>query len=221
MKKTLLLLIPALLLFGCKKENGSPRVETTISGSKWDIKIGSSYADVYAQLQKSGQQNNFNEVDIINQKQTFTKPEEIQQKLKFYSMILLQKNTTELGGISIDYDGDKITSITGPGPALISKWPQDAPDESALHQDEAVNNIYTKLLAIYKLPDYANYQITLAYKALTKPFDPDMANYNEWAFYITKYPKPGISGTYYIRLLFNNGKLSMIRSEYKESQVYN
>jgi len=220
MKKTLLLLIPALLLFGCKKENGSSRVETTISGSKWDIKIGSSYADVYAQLQKSGQQNNFNEVDIINQKQTFTKPEEIQQKFKFYSMIMLQKNSAELGGISIDYDGDKITSITGPGPALISKWPQDATDENALHQNESVDNIYNKLLAIYKLPAYTNYQIILAYKSLTKPFDPDMANYNEWAFYISKYPKPGISGTYYVRLFFKNGKLSMIRSEYKESQVY-
>jgi hypothetical protein len=210
-----------LLLFACKKENGSARVETIISGSKWDIKIGSTYADVYAQLQKSGQQNDFNEVDIINQKQTFSKPEDIQQKFKFYSLILLQKNTTDLGGISIAYNGDKITSITVPGPASVTKWPQDAPDETALHVNDAVDNIYTKLLAIYKLPDYANYQIIVAYKSLNKPFDPDMANYNEWAFYLTKDPKPGISGTYYVRLLFKNGKLGMIRSEYKESQVYN
>lgn len=221
MKKIFLLFIPVLLLFACKKENGSPKVETTTSGSKWDIKIGSSYADVYAQLQKSGQQNNFNEVDIINQKQAFNKPEEIQQKFKFYSMIMLQKNTAELGGTSIIYDGSKITSITTTGTALITKWPQDAPDETAFHENDAVDDIYNKLLSIYKLPDYANYQIILAYKSLSKPFDPDMANHNEWSFYITKYPKPGISGQYYVRLLFKNGKLSMIRSEYKESQVYN
>ena len=220
MKKIFLLLIPVLLLFACKKENGSARVETTISGSKLNIKIGSSYADVYAQLQKSGQQNNISDVDIINQKQTFNKPENIQQKFKFYSMILLQKTGATPVGASIAYNGDKITSITGTGPALVTKWPQDATDETALHVNDAVDNIYTKLLAIYKLPDYASYQITLAYKSLIKPFDPDMANYNEWAFYITKDPKPGISGTYYIRLLFNNGKLGMIRSEYKESQVY-
>jgi hypothetical protein len=221
MKKIFLLLFPILLLFACKKENGSPRVETTTSGSKWDIKIGSSYADVYAQVQRSGQQNNFDNIDIINQKQTFNKPEEIQQRLKFYSLILLQKSAIPFEGTSINYDANKITSITVAGPALASKWPQNVADEVALLQNEPVDNIYNKLLAIYKLPDYANYQIILAYKSLSKPFDPDMANYNEWSFYITKYPKPGISGQYYVRLLFKNGKLSMIRSEYKESQVYN
>lgn len=218
MKKLFLLLIPAVLLFACKKDNTLPRTETTTSGSKWGIRIGSSAADVYAQLQVSSKQNNFEYVDVPSQKLTFTKPEEIQQQYKFYGMINLQKGTD---GASIVYDLDKVVYITASIPAPTTKWPQSAAEGAAVVKGEPVNNIYNKLQTIFQQPAYADYTITLAYKSLNKGFDPDMGNYNEWSFYIFKDIKPSLRGRYYVRLLFSNGKLKQIVTEYSESEVYN
>ncbi|HEK20458.1 MAG TPA: hypothetical protein ENO28_08420 [Bacteroidetes bacterium] len=218
MKKLFLLLIPAVLLFACKKDNTLPRTETTTSGSKWGIRIGSSASDVYTQLQVSAKQNNFENVDVPGQKLTFTKPEEIQQRYRFYGMMNLQKGSD---GASIVYDADKVTYITGAVPSPVTKWPQTAADGSAVVGNEPVDNIYNKLLAIYKLPAYADYTITLAYKLLNKGFDPDMGNYNEWSFYIFKDIKPGLSGRNYVRLIFSNGKLKQIITEYNEFEVVN
>lgn len=216
MKKLFLLIIPAILLFSCKKDNTLPRTENTTSGSKWGIRIGSSAADVYTQLQASAKQNGFDNVDVIGQKQTFNKPEEIQARLKFYAIINLQKGAD---GASIVYDADKVISLTGNAPASITKWPQTAADASAVLANEPADNIYNKLLAIYKLPGYADYSITMAYKSLNKGFDPDMANYSEWSFYIFKDVKPGLSSRNYVRLIFSGGKLKQIITEYNEFEV--
>ncbi|QXV65745.1 hypothetical protein INP83_01210 [Mucilaginibacter sp. 21P] len=218
MKQFLFLLILALFLLSCKKDNTLPRTEATTSGSKWGIRVGSSAADVYTQLQASAKQNNFEDVDVIGQKLTFSKPEEVQQRLKFYSMLNVQKDAD---GASIVYNESNVINITGAIPKTLNKWPETAADEIAVVQNEPVDNIYNKLLAIYKLPEYADYTITLAYKSLTKGFDPDMGNYNEWSFYIFKDVKPGLSGRNYVRLIFSSGKLKQIITEYNEFEVYN
>lgn len=95
------------------------------------------------------------------------------------------------------------------------------PDATAIHVNDPANQIYTKLLAIYKTASYNEYQLILPDKPLAKPFDPDMTNYHEWAFTFTADVKPGLQGTSAVRLFFSHGKLEKIRHDYQESQVYN
>ena len=223
MKKIFLLIIPALFTLSCKKGGNVPRVETITSGTKWGIKIGASHAAVYAQLQKLGPEKNFNDIAVAYKQPFFSSPAAIQNKFEFYSAITLQKNTPVIERAIISYDKDKINSIETGGALSteVAKWPKDAPDETALHKNDPVDKIYTKLLAIYQLPAYAKYQLILPDKVLQKPFDPDMANYNEWQFYIFEDVKPGRTGRSFIRLFFKNGKLEKIRNQYDEYDVYN
>lgn len=222
MKRIFVLIIPMLLLFSCKKENNSPRVETISKGSKWGLQIGSSYSDVYTQLQQLGKEKNVHDVDIVRQP-FFSNPDEIKNRIAFYNIISLETNTGKLERVIIQFEGDKISSIDA-GAALPKespKWPLDVPDEIAIYKNDPVNILYNKLKAIYQVPAYKNYQIILANKPLGKPFDPAMANYEEWAFSFFIDVKPGKTGRSSVRLYFKNGKLNKIKHEYEEFDVYN
>jgi hypothetical protein len=221
MKRTSLFIIPVLLLFSCQKGNNLPSVETISKGSKWGIQVGSPHADVYAQLQKLGKEKGFNEVEIINQ-QSFSSPEKIQHSLDLYQTISLQNNNGALERIVIQFNKDKVSMIItgGTNTNNFSKWPQDVPDEISIHENDDVSKVYDKLLAIYQTTKYNNYEIRLSNKSLEKPFDLDMANYDEWNFYIFEDINPGKSGRSYVRLFFKNGKLNKIQHEYNEFEVY-
>jgi hypothetical protein len=222
MKGMFLLIFPVVLLFSCKKENSLPLVETITKGSKWGLEIGSSYVDVYRQLQALAKEKDFNEVALVY-RQPFSNPQQIQPLLNFYHSVTLMNNTAVIDRVFIEFPNDTVKSISAGGalPAEISKWPQDVSDETAIHKNDLVANIYPKLLAIYQMPAYNNYKIILPDKPLKKPFDPDMANNNEWAFSMSQVVKPSIRGTSSVRLLFKNGKLDKIHHEYNEAVVFN
>lgn len=222
MKKIFLLSLPVLFLFSCKKGDKLPHVETIISGSKWTLQIGSSPADVYGQLQKLGEEKKFNDVAVVY-RQPFSKPEEIKDLLEFYQAITLQKSTGQIERVLIQFKQDKVSSMEAGGGMLneVSKWPQDAPGEITIHNNDSIDALYTKLLAIYQMPTYNNYQIILPDKPLEKPFDPDMANYSEWHFTFSIDVKAGKTGTSAVTLYFKNGKLNKIQNTYNEADVYN
>jgi hypothetical protein len=102
---------------------------------------------------------------------------------------------------------------------VVSKWPLDVPDTFAIHTNDPVAKIYDKLLAIYQIQEYSDYQIILPEKTLSKPFDPDMVNYDEWAFSFSMDVKPGIGGSSSVRLVFKNERLFKLIHEYKENEV--
>jgi hypothetical protein len=222
MKNLYLLIIPLALLFSCKKENSPSYNETITKGEKWGIQIGSIPAEVFEQLQQAGSENKFSEVAIVYRK-PYTKPEQIQNQLGFYQAVTLQSNAERIDRAIITFNSDKVTAINAGGalPVEVSKWPQELNDQTAIRKDDPVSSIYTKLQAIYKSPAYANYQIVLPDKTLEKPFDADMANYDEWAFTFTKDVRSGVTGTSAVRLKFKDGKLREIQHGYSESVVYN
>lgn len=84
MKLTFLLLIPGLLFFSCKKGQDLPVTETITKGDKWGIRIGSSPADVYTQLQIAGKQKGFGQVAVIT-RQYYDDPK--QMKTYFLTMM--------------------------------------------------------------------------------------------------------------------------------------
>jgi len=89
MKRSYLITISVLLLlFSCKKENNAPFTENITKGEKWGIRIGSSAADVYTQLQQTGIEKSFNSVAIVY-RPYFSKPEQVQQLLPFYNAVTL------------------------------------------------------------------------------------------------------------------------------------
>lgn len=221
MKKKYLLIISALLLFSCKKDNTPPYTETITKGEKWGIRIGSTPADVFGRLQQLGAEKGFNQVSIVY-RQAFSRPEEIQHHLYFYNAVTLISKTGRIDRALIEFSGDKVSSIAAGGamPVVISKWPQDVPDAFAIHTNDPVTRIYDKLLAIYQIQEYSDYQIILPEKTLSKPFDPDMVNYDEWAFSFSMNVKPGTGGLSFVRLVFKNEKLHKLIHEYKENEVF-
>ena len=223
MKKLILLVVPMLFLFfSCGQDDTFPRIENTTSGEKWTLKIGSSPTEVYAQLQKLGTEKNFGSVAIVNRK-PFSKPEEIQNYFGLYQAITLQTKSGVIERALILFNQDKVSSIEVGGAMLDSTnaWPQNTSNEIAIHVNDPIDKIYEKLLAIYKIPTYSDYQIILPDKSLEKPFDPDMANYDEWAFDFSKNISTGTVGRSSVRLFFNNQKLVKIRDEYSEDEVVN
>ncbi|RFZ84527.1 hypothetical protein DYU05_02600 [Mucilaginibacter terrenus] len=211
-------MVIALLLVSCKKENTSPKSETITSGSKWGISIGSSPQEVFAQLQQAGVQYNFNTVAILN-RPVYTKPEQIKDLLPLYQSVILQSNASLPAGAYIQFPGDKVTAIVQfpSSNAQETKWPLDVPDDAAIHINDAVTSLYNKLAAIYQVSAYSNYQLVLPDKTLAKPYDTDMANYEEWAFSFSKDVKAGLTGTTSARLIFKNKKLVAIKYDYSEN----
>ena len=222
MKRTLLFILSVLFLFSCKKGSDLPLVETITSGSKWNLQTGSLPEDVYSQLQKLGEEKQFTDVAVAY-RHPYSKPEDIKGNFSFYRALTLQSNTAYIERVLIQFRDDKVSSIHAGGAMLdsISQWPRDTPDESTIHNNDPVSGVYAKLLAIYQIPAYSKYQIILPDKSLEKPYDPDMAHYNEWGFTFSHEVKPGRTGTSNVTLYFSNGKLSKIRYEYNEADVYN
>jgi len=222
MKKIILLLIPVLLL-SCKKDDGSPKVENITKGSKWNLKIGSSYAQVYTQLQQLGTEKKFQDLSVVKQ-QPVTKPEELQNRLAYYRSVNVENTMGTLDWALIGIGQEKISTIYATNETLkgAAKWPSDLPDETAIHPDDPLNTAYTRLVAIFQLPKYkGQYRLSLSDKPLDKPFDPNMVNYDEWAFtFHVDIGNTLKSGRSSVRLYFKNGKLDKIQHTYEEFDVY-
>jgi hypothetical protein len=224
MKRVILLIIPVFLLFSCKKEkdNSFPNLETVTQGSKWSLKIGSSYLDTYTQLQQLGKEKNILDVAVIRQ-QPISSLDQIQYDLQFYNAVSIESTTGTQDRVEFQFNQDKISSIQtgGTQAAEVTKWPQDVADNLTIKKDDPVSGLYAKLQAIYQMPAYqTSYRIILPDKPLDKPFAPDMANSSEWLFYYFEDVKSGRSGRYTVSLIFKDGKLNKITSEYAEFDVY-
>lgn len=224
MKRILLLFIPAILLFSCKKDKqDKPFEETISSGNKWGIQIGSSPATAYAQVQKMSKEKEFSTIIIANQK-TYTKPEELKDRLELYQGLSLEK-TDPAARLFFQFYKGKIVYIAdfGTNPSDLIKWPKDATDEMAIHKNDPVNTLYTKLVNLYKIPAYANFAIRLSVKQLDTAFDPEMAANEEWDFdfSVPLQVKDGTMGHSAIRLIFKNNKLKLIKHSYTVGVVYN
>jgi hypothetical protein len=223
MKKLILLVVPALFIFfSCEQDDIFPRVEDTTSGKKWTLQIGSTPVEAYNQLQELGIAKKFDAVAVVYRK-SFSKPEEIKNYLGLYRAITLQSRSGVIARALIQLNQDKVSSIEIGGALLDAtfKWPQDASDEIAVHVNDPIDILYEKLLAIYQIPRYSDYQIILPDKSLEKPFDPDMANYNEWAFDFSETISMSKVGRSFVRLFFYNKKLVKIKLEYNENEVVN
>ncbi len=222
MKQMTLLFFTALFIFSCERNESFLKTETITNGEKWTLKIGSSPEEVYSQLQQLSTEKQFDAVAIVYRK-PFSKPEEIVNNIEFYNAVTLQNKSGPIDRAIIQYSGDKVTSIEAGGalPEPVSSWPEDKSDEIAIHINDPVEIMYEKLVQILETPAYNDYQIILPDKPLNKPFDPAMADYDEWGFTFTFNIRPGRGGISSVRLFFKNGKLSKIRHEYNEADIYN
>ena len=222
MKRIYLFIIPVLLVVSCKKGNNPSFTETITKGEKWGVKIGSSHSEIFTKLQQISLEKGFDKIAVVY-RQPFSKPDEIKRYLAFYQAITLINQTGRIERAVVQFNGDKVNSI-GVGGSLLTevlKWPENVSDQTAIHVNDPVNEIYDKLLAIYNIPAYSKYQIILPDKTLAKPFDPDMVNYDEWAFSFSSSVKSGIGSTSSVRLFFKDGRLDKIRHEYMESEILN
>lgn len=221
MKKILPIVLPVVLLFSCLEGDDLPRVEDITKGGKWTLRIGSPAEEVYAQLQALGLEKEFNDVAVAYRK-PYLRPEEVRDLLPFYTGVTLQNTTGRVERAYFQFEHDNVAFIEVGGGLLtpVFQWPLDVPEGISIVTGDPIDAFYTKLLAIYQLPAYNSYTIALPNKPLAKPFDPDMANYDQWHFYFSERVRPRVSGMSSVRLYFKNGILSKIRHEYNEAEVY-
>ena len=222
MKKIALLILSMFFFASCSNDDSFPKTENITKGTKWTLQIGSNPTEVYSQLQELGLQKNFSDVTIVYKK-PFSNPNEIKGDLSLYRGITLQAPTGPIARILIQFDQTKVKTIEKGGSLLdpITKWPDNMSDEATIHLDDPVDEIQTKLLAIYQNTTFKNYKIILSSKWLEKPFDPEMATYNEWHFSFNTDISSSKSGSSSVSLLFNNDKLVKIQHVYSEAGTMN
>ena len=222
MKKQILFLMTISMLFSCSNDDNFPQIENIENGKKWTLEIGSSLIDVYAQLQELSLEKNFNTVDFIY-RQPFSKPEEIQSDISLYNSISLETTSGVLERILITFEENKVISIEKGGGLLdyIQKWPENQPNNVSINIEDSVDIIKQKLIAIYQIPIYQGYQITLPPKLLSKPYDPEMKNYDKWFFTFFENISFNKDGRNSVKLYFKNDKLVKIRNEYEEFDLIN
>lgn len=222
MKKLALLIVPLIFLFSCEKDDILPSIENITSGKKWTLQIGSSPTETYSQLQELGIEKNFDDVAIVY-RQPFSEPSELQSDLSLYRAITIGTTSGQIERVLIQFNQNKVSSIEKGGSLLdaISKWPENASNETAININDPLEEIHEKLVTIYQNPIYTNYQITLSDKWLEKSFDPDMANYDEWYFTFSTNISASRTGTSSVSLFFENNKLSRIKHQYNESDIVN
>ncbi len=223
MKNLLLLFAASLFLFfSCEKDDVFPIVENTTKGEKWSIQIGSPPTEVYARLQELGAEKNFGSVSIVYRK-PYSNPEEIQDIFGFYHALTLETKSGVTERAVIFFEQDSVSSIEIGGALLdtTSAWPPNTPNEITIHIDDQTSTVYQKLLSICQVAPYNGYQIILPDKSLDRPFDPDMANYDEWGFCFQESISSNKIGRSSVRLFFKNEKLARICHRYEENETVN
>lgn len=227
MRKLFFIVSASLFLISCNMGDDLPRIENIRKGNKWTLRIGSTPAEVYTQLQELNKEKKVKRVEIVGRKD-FLKPEEVRDLIPLYDYLYLQYSAIDGGSwrTYISFRDGKVASLSEYAMRPTSdsdkkKWPSDTPDEATIFIDDPVDKIYDKLLGIYQIPEYKNAKIQLYHKSLDLPFDPDMGNYSEWFF--TFFERIGVSrdSRSSVNLFFKDGKLHRIRHQYDEFDFYN
>lgn len=207
-------------LFSCQLDDTLPRTENITSGKKWTLQIGSSPRETYSQLQELGIEKDFERVAITD-RQPYSEPSELNIDLALYRLITVQGTSAPRERVRFEFDENNVISILKEQPFLkaISKWPNDVSDEITIHINDPIAGIKEKLLAIYQNPVFKNYQIILSDKWLDRPYDPDMANYDQWDFSFSFQISYNRGGNSSVSLFFQNQKLSKIEHYYNEGEL--
>ena len=116
-----------------KKEKQGDYSETITKGEKWGIKIGSSHAEVYAQLQKAGPTLDFQNVAIFGHK-PYSSPESLGQLFPYYYALTIYNNTGTLDRVVLLFSGAKVQQIatgggTGTSIASLDFRPGNSPGD--------------------------------------------------------------------------------------------
>lgn len=214
----------ALLFSSCLKDKNDTKTETITEGGKWGIQIGSTAAEAYLALQQfdAEKEGKISYVSFYG-KHTFDNTADIEARLPYYNAISLQSPQTVINRAVIIYDDTKVTSIEAGGALLdeVAKWPEGVADDIAIHKDDPVETLYPKIVAIHALSDYSGYQIILPEKTLSKDFDPELANAEQWSFSFQDELTPGKAAENTAILYFSEGKLIAIYTSYRETDVFN
>ena len=199
-----------------------PQIENITNGKKWTLEIDSTPSEVYKQLQELSVEKQFNSVSTIY-RQPYNNPEEIQADISLYNSISLKTTSGILERILITFEEDKVISIEKGGGLLnyIQKWPENQSNNISINIGDSVDIIKEKLIAIYQIPTYNEYELQLPDKVLAKPFDVDMENYDEWFFTFSETISSMRDGRNSVRLYFKNSKLVKIKNTYEEFDFVN
>ncbi|SHM74171.1 hypothetical protein SAMN05444266_110188 [Chitinophaga jiangningensis] len=218
MRTLLLLFVPVLLLWSCKKDDTIPANEDVTQGSRWGIIIGSTPEQVYQQLQTLQEPLHVSSVYQVPLMQ-YEKIMDFKSDPALYKQCHIH-GIDSAGVVSIDYD-QSITKIRWSGPDgnySLDKWPSNTDEYFAVGDAAAV--IKAKMSKIFnKWPYNGRYEIALGSKPLSAGFDEEMKKWNMWQFTASALVNAEAFGTYIVSLYFSGGKLSRINIQYTQSPV--
>ncbi|MBV7532521.1 hypothetical protein [Chitinophaga sp. sic0106] len=215
MRTLLLLLMPVILLWSCKKDDTIPANEDVTQGSRWGIIIGSTPEQVYQQLQTLQSPLRVKSVYRIPRTQ-YEKIADFKSDPTLYNRFLIH-GVDSAGVVSIDYE-QSITKIMWSGPDgtySLDKWPANT--DTYLTVGDSATVIQSKMSKIFeKWPYHARYEIATGRKPLSAGFDVEMKKWNLWQFTASALVTSETFGVYVISLYFSSNKLSRINIQYME-----
>lgn len=217
MKRLVVLATAALFLVSCMKKDKDHKIENITRGERWGIKVGSSGADVYAQVQALSQVKDLSELQVVGQYK-FNSPEDIGERMILYNGISLEmKDVPYPQRIAIGFGKEKVSFIDSGSANLnpIPQWPAALPRTAALRDSLPLNKIYALLKAIKTSRILEKYTVGLGAKDLTKAYDPKMETYERWYFVFFDNSRE----RYSISLYFKNGVLNRLVQEYDRMEI--
>lgn len=214
--------LPVLLMIvsGCLKED-FPVIQDITKGSKWNLRIGDSYDNIYQSLQELGIEKEFYSVVIVG-RTAMESPAEIQDFLPYYNALTIQNTVGRVDRLLVGLDSSRVTELYAGGAMLdsVDHWPEQYTDGAVIRQGDSFEELQMALEALHSLEEYMTYRFIFPDKPLDLAFDPDMKNYAQWYFtFDDATDSSGIQGTSQVRLYFENGKLVRIHHVYNENEI--
>ena len=214
MRRYLLLILLPTLLLSCLREDplvGPVTTEVT-KGSRWNLRIGSTPEEVYADLQVLGIEKSIHQVAVVGQL-PFATPQLLNNRLDLYDALSLQTTSGRSDRVLFQFADDTVSYVYAGGGMLesVSRWPEEVAEEAAIAAGNPISDIKRKLIDLYRSPDYAAYELVLSDKPLGRAYDPVMEHFSEWSFTFFERVAPPYEDSYTVRLIFDNSRLDAIR----------
>lgn len=132
--KTTFLAFCILWLFtlpGCLKEE-FPIIKNITTGSKWNLRIGNSFEDIYKNLQDLGIDKKFSSISLVD-RQAFHHPSEIKESLPYYHVLTVSSSVGRVDRVIIHIKDGHVTSLEA---GATENWKKDVQ-----HTQESIDQL--------------------------------------------------------------------------------
>ncbi|WP_116124347.1 hypothetical protein [Lewinella sp. IMCC34183] len=191
---------------------GGPVTDEITRGGRYNLRIGSPPATVYARLQALGLEKTFDRINVAA-RTPYGHPTDLPVPLGNYDVLTLETTTGRTDRVVLQFTDQIVDVIERGGGRLdsIPQWPAALPASQAVVLGDSLTTLVPKLTELYREEPYASYALILPDKPLDRPYDPAMGSYNVWNFTFSEDRDAGVTERHNVSLRFAAGELDVIR----------